>query len=205
MTLLNYTDAATIRGAMGGQETVQDTLLDKFAGIASRSVDHICAQTSDPDCQNYFKLEDVANEILTNGSVDNNGHIVCYPHKSFIQSVSAFGWSTVPGTPQVTADPATIVVKSRSVEVWTDATAWRGKPFLITISYRGGMATELAGLDPLLVDAATVLAIRKYKEERSGMSDVVGVVELGTIQYSTGIPASVVRDLQPFQRVTPWT
>ena len=204
MTLLNYTDAATIRGAMGGQETVQDDLLNKFSGIASRAVDHLCAQTDDPACQNYFFLEDVANEVLTNGMVDNFGHIICYPHKSFIKSVASIAWSTLPGA-GLTADPATIVVKSHSVEVWTDASAMRGRPFLVTISYRGGMGAALADLDPQLVDVATVLAIRKYKEERSGMSDVVGVVELGTIQYSSGIPASVVRDLQPFKRVTPWT
>ena len=81
----------------------------------------------------------------------------------------------------------------------------RGQPFLVTISYTGGMGASVDALDPNIVDATTVLAIRKYKEERSGMSDVVGVVELGTVSYSKGVPASVERDLAPFKRVTPWS
>ncbi len=190
---------------MGGQETVQDPLLLKFAGIASRDVDHICAQTDDPECANYFELADVANEVLTNGVVDNFGHLVCYPHKSTVRSVSALSYSVeLQGAP-IPVMANQIIVKPRSVEVWGDFSSMRGRPILITISYNGGMAAALDDLDPLLVDAATVLAIRKYKEERSGMSDVVGVVELGTVTYTQGIPASVVRDLQYFKRVTPWT
>ncbi len=190
---------------MGGTETIQDTLLEKFAGIASRSVDHMCAQTGDETCNNYFLLEDVVNEVLTNAVIDNFGHLVCYPHKSSIKSVSALSYSVDLAGAAIPISVDTVVVKPRAVEVWGgDFSSLRGKPILVTISYRGGMAASLASLDPLLVDAATVLAIRKYKEERSGMSDVVGVVELGTITYTQGIPASVVRDLRSFQRVTPW-
>jgi hypothetical protein len=202
---LNYTDAITIRNAMGGQENAQDTLLEKFAGIASRSVDHICAQTGDPGCIGYFALEPVTGESLTNAVIDQFGHLVCYPHKSSVRSVASLAYAAEPDLTPIPVPTDLVVVRGHAVEAWLDLSSLRGRPLLVTLSYTGGMASSLQGLDPILVDCATVLAIRKYKEERSGMSDVVGVVELGTITYTEGIPASVVRDLTPFRRVAPWT
>jgi hypothetical protein len=201
---MNYTDATKMKNAMGGKEAVQDDLLTRFAEIASRDIDHICAQTSSMDCENYFFLQTIVGEFLTNAKIDENGHLVCYPHKSQVLSASSVSFATIPSS-FISVDPSLIVTKPHAVEVWGDYSEFRGKPLLVTVNYVGGMATSIDELSDTLVDIATVIAIRKYKEERSGMSDVVGVVELGTVQYSKAMPANAEYGLVQFMRVVPWT
>jgi hypothetical protein len=201
---MNYTDAATIKAAMGGTETGLDTLLDKFAGIASRWVDQIAAQTDDPACYNYFAQATVF-ETLTNAKIDQNGHLLIWPHKYSIQSVGSVAYTSNPQAGYVSVDMGSVVVQPHVIEVWQDLRNLRGLPLLTQISYVGGLGTDLTSLPPVIVDVTTVLAIRKFKEERSGMSDVVGVIELGTVTYTSGVPATVINDLQPFIRHVPWT
>ncbi len=203
---MNYTDPTTIRNAMGGTDDAADNILNRFAGIASRLIDHMVCQTDDPGCIDYFLQEAVANEILLHGQINNNGHLICWPHKYGISSVSAFSYRSDPRESWIPADTLDeVIVRGKVVEFWLDLSYLRGKPVMVQISYTGGMGTSLDSLDQTILDVATIIAIRKFKEERSGMGDVVGVVELGTIQYAKGLPASVVNDLQPYIRNVPWT
>ena len=69
------------------------------------------------------------------------------------------------------------------------------------MSYIGGYGATLGELPPDLVEAATVLAVRLYREVKSGLTDTIGVAELGMLAYTKAWPVRVTEMLQPWKRV----
>ena len=62
-------------------------------------------------------------------------------------------------------------------------------------------AASVANLPGDLVEAANILAIRLYEENKSGQGDVVGVSDFGQVFYSKAMPQRVQLILQPYRRV----
>ena len=58
-----------------------------------------------------------------------------------------------------------------------------------------------------ITTAATVQAIRLYKEARSGLGDSIGVAELATMVYTKAFPQRVTETLNVgnYARIAPWT
>jgi len=69
----------------------------------------------------------------------------------------------------------------------------------VKISFTGGF-------NPLpddLVNAATLLTIRFYKEVKTGLSDSIGIAELGMLQYTKAFPERLAAMLKPYRRIVP--
>jgi hypothetical protein len=74
----------------------------------------------------------------------------------------------------------------------------------VQISYTGGYADTFDNLPADLVEAATVLAARYYREAEGGLTDAMGIVEIGQLVYTKALPARVADMLKPFKRKIPW-
>jgi hypothetical protein len=49
-----------------------------------------------------------------------------------------------------------------------------------------------------------VLAARYYREAEGGLTDAMGIVEIGQLVYTKALPARVADMLKPFKRKIPW-
>jgi len=206
---MDYTDLATVKNEIGsgGNSAISsqyDVLIARLIGAASRDIDEYCAQKKMPASMDYFKLETVVGEVITGLSETRCG-IVCWPHKPGITAVTAYAvrlnprndWSVVPA-----ADVAkNVELDGDSVYIWDAAPDDR---FQVKITYTGGFGTTVAGLPSNLVEAATVLAARYFKEASTGLADGIGLAEVGIITYSKVMPVRIKQKLDAWQRVTPW-
>jgi len=200
---MDYTTLERVKAALGATETTDDTLLERLVTAASREIDRRCTGVVRMDAVNYFELEDVADEMLR-GFVDREGRIVCYPRKAQVNSVSSLAYRTSPMEAWVEVDSEAVVVEEAEVVSYVSAGGLRGKPLQILVSYNGGMAADEDGLPADLVEAATVLTARFYREARTGLTDSVGVAELGVLVYTKAIPVRVQDTLRRYERVVPW-
>jgi len=205
---MDYTDIATVKSyiqSTSGSTSPVESLLTTVITAASRAIDRHC--TGVPDAIDYFKYESITNEHLE-GQVDNNGNILCYPHKPIVDAVTAFSYYSYTGGPasgSYAVLPASIVADGPAVLVYPTTMALTPPTKVrITISYSGGSGSSLTALPADLVDAATVLAVRFYREAETGMSDAIGIAELGTMTYTKAWPVRVTEDLQPFKRIVGW-
>ena len=209
---MNYTTLEKVKKVLGAEEDTDDSLLETKIGEASRSIDvTICH--ADP---NYFMLANVAGEIV-NGIITSDGAIVCWVSKAVVTSVTSFEYRLSPRTPWLTIEAAYCTISNkRQVTAWGSGSARSVK---VRLSYTGGYGTEvpavpavvdpptarvpatLTGMPEEIVDAATTLALRFYKEEKSGLTDAIGVAELGTMQYTKAIPVRVVDMCKPYKRI----
>jgi hypothetical protein len=199
---MDYTILSYVKLAMGAQTTVDDSRLVRIITEVSRAIDRHC--TGVPDAVDYFKLEDVANEQLR-GQIDLNGRIICYPHKPIVNSVSAFSFrESIIGTSYTVASTR-IDVFGPQVEAYATkmALAYPAR-CLVTLSYNGGLSTVPETLPADLINAATVLAVRFYREEETGLTDAIGVAELSTLVYTKAWPDRVIKQLAPFVRRVGW-
>lgn len=200
---MDYTTVAKMKAAMDSKENVQDLMLADYVTRASRMVDKLC--TSQPNVSDYFKLESISDEVLTNGAINYAGTLAVYPHKPFIASISAMAFRfSLRDTWQV-VDLAYTNIESDTV--YFEGCLPQVEKVYVKISYSGGLGATVDALPADLVDIATVMAVRIFKEERSGMSDVVGVVELGTLSYQKSWPARVIDLLNAggYARIPAWT
>jgi hypothetical protein len=211
---MNYTTLEKVKSVLGAEETTDDSLLETKIVEASRAIDvTICH--ADPD---YFKAASVAGEI-TNGIITSDGAIVCWVKKAVVTSVTLFEYRLSPRTPWLTVEAAYCTISNkRQVTAWGSGSS-RNVKVQIRLSYVGGYGTEvpavsavvdpptarvpatLTGMPEEIVDAATTLTIRFYKEEKSGLTDAIGVAELGTMQYTKAIPVRVVDMCKPYKRI----
>lgn len=197
---MDYTDLATFKEALGSEKDTHDDELGRIITVASRSLDRRCAGgTFGSD--NYFLSEDVVDEQIS-GQINNYGRVICYPHKPIIDEVSAFAYRHSPLESWKDQDQDYLTVWRNQVTAWTSDPN-RERVF-VKISYTGGLALELADLPADLIEATTLLAVRYYKEIRSGLGDSIGVAELGTLIYTKAWPTRVLEMIQPYVRVIPW-
>lgn len=207
---MDYTILSNVKLELAIKESSDDTLLAQLITSASRFIDRLA--TGREDAVDYFKSETVSNEILANYRnplIDNNGHLVAWPHKPIISTVTAVSWRFAPNQAWQSVDTQYLSYgDGHAVELWL---AFERVRPMLQISYTGGLGTTSTSngvttttLPADLVEAATVLTGRFYKEAQSGLTDAVGVAELGMIMYTKALPVRVQEMLARFLRVVPW-
>jgi hypothetical protein len=199
---MDYTTVGSMKQVMDSKESVEDTLLSFFVTRASRLLDRLC--TSQPNVTDYFKAEDIADEILTNGSIDYAGRLWIYPHKPVINSVSALSYRFSLRDTWTAVDPSLLFASMEYV--LADANIPYAENFFVKVSYNGGLAADVNLLPADFIDLANVTAVRLFKEERSGLGDSIGVAELGTLIYTKAFPQRVMDTLNAgsYIRTAPW-
>lgn len=217
---MNYTTLEKVKSALGGETNTDDALLEEKIAEASRAIDRLCAA---PD--NYFELTEVANETGS-GLITHDGRIVYLVKKPIVVSVTAVAYRLTPLDAWTDIDPACVsVLNSRQIVAY--GVVARQASCQVKVSYEGGYGAEepatpadpgdpegdppveptprvpaiIEGLPADIINAATVLSIRFYKEEKSGLTDAIGVAELGTMQYTKALPARVTEMLRPYKRI----
>lgn len=162
---MDYTDLARVKAAMDSAEAAADATLGTYITAASRLIDRLV--TGVPNGDNYFALASVADEILSNGAVDWIGRLTVYPRKAVINSVSAMAYRFTLADSWSVIDTALTFIEDGAVMAEAGITA--SDRIFAKISYSGGYGTTVATLPPDIVDAATIMAVRLYKEARSGL------------------------------------
>ncbi len=197
---MDYTTRARVKDEILAAATGQDALIDLLVSAASLAADRHCAGSQ--EAVDFFKLETVTDEILL-GQVDVRGRISLWPHKSRIVSVSALAYRSSPLVAWTDVSPSVAEVQpgSRQVIAWTSL---KRAQVTLKVTYRGGHAEDTAHLPGDLVEAVTVMAARYFKEGMVGLSDAIGVAELGTLIYSKAMPTRVRNLLKPVVRPVSW-
>jgi hypothetical protein len=188
--MADYTTITAVKRALGSNENTDDVLLAELITQASRTIDCYCAGSV--GCDNYFVYETLSNMLLS-GNI-GNGSLYCRPLKPVIKSISALAYRISVRDNWKELDPAYVIIKGYTVR-------WEG------VDGRGDVQVKISftgGFNPLpddLVNAATLLSVRFYKEVKSGLTDSIGVAELGTLQYTKALPERVQIMLRPYKRV----
>lgn len=176
-----------------------DTVIGACITQASRAIDRDVTNSEEGD--NYFLTETLAGQIQK-GRIDGDGNIIAWLHKPVVTSVTSFEYRRTPLEAWVSVPTAYIAIDNYKVTAYTGLSP-RGDVF-VRISYAGGMGAAVANLPGDLVRAATVLAARYYKEGKTGLSDVMGITEFGTVNYVKAVPLEVKNLLSLYERPVPW-
>jgi hypothetical protein len=195
---MKYTTLERFKQALGTTSDASDDELNLIIEAVSRAIDRRCTHGASSD--NYFKLESISSELLK-GIITSTGQILCYPHKPRITEVTSFEWRSSPSSAWIPQDLDYIEINKEQVIAWTSI-PYRGKVF-VRLSYTGGLFDTEIPAD--FQEAATVLAVRFYREIKSGLGDSIGVAELGSLVYTKAWPVRVLEMIQPYVRVVPWT
>ncbi len=201
---MDYTTLERVKQELKISETNDDVLLSAIITSASRAIDRRCTGVADVSAHNYFMLEAVTNEKLS-GLVNQDGEIICYPHKPQIDSIQAFSYRKNIVEPEYTLDVSRVSSEGMKVVAY---------PLIlpedcpgsckVTISYTGGFSGSTAGLPEDLQEICALLAIRFYREAETGMSDAIGVAEIGQLVYTKAWPQRVVDQLDTYIRRQGW-
>lgn len=177
-----------MKRALGSVENADDALLAELITQASRAIDRYCGGVD-----NYFIKETLSNVILR-GYVSGDGVLWCWPPKPVIESVSYLAYRFSPHESWRELDPA-------KADIFKMSVSWNGVDgqgrVQVNLSFTGGFSP----LPDDLINAATLLSVRLYKEVKSGLSDSIGVAELGMMQYTKAFPERMVAMLKPYKRV----
>ncbi len=185
--MTDYTTLAAVKRALGSAESADDTLLAELITQASRAIDRYCG-----GADNYFVRETLSNVILQGYISD--GVLRCFPPKPVIESVSYLAYRFSAHENWNELDPVKVEIFNVSVS-WNGVYG-RGK-VQVKLSFIGGFMV----LPDDLINAATLLSVRFYKEIKSGLTDSIGVAELGMLQYTKAFPERVMAMLKPYKRV----
>ena len=204
---MDYTTSANVLSAMGANApsanplgATEQALIDSYVARVSRVIDRYItnAETGSDD---YLKSETKTAEILR-GQVDKDGSIVVFAHKPNVTNVASLEYRYSPRDDwKAVTSVGYVVTDGYRLTVYEGLS--RG-PIYVRITYTGGLASATASLPADIIEAATVLAIRYYKEARGGLEDVIGVADFGQPVYSKSMPARVREILAPYERPVPW-
>jgi len=199
---MNYTTLERVKSeAIKTELNTDDDLIEILITSASRAIDRKI--TGSAGAVNYFLMEDVADEV-GRGIIDKDGSLRIAPHKPVINSIAAMSYRTTPAEEWTLIDSDLYYPDEQFAVAWgVFKGVYPGTSF-VKISYNGGLAEEVADLPADLVELATMLATRYYKEAETGLTDAIGVAELGTLIYTKAWPVRALDMLQPFMRVVPW-
>lgn len=192
---MDYTTVANVKAALGATSTAGDVQLATLVTRASRAIDRQLYPRG-PD--NYLLLETVTEIGL--GYVDGFNVLHYWPRKPRVTTITSL---MVRETPRRTWEALSlddIAVDGYHVQGYELSTT--GKLW-VSLAYTGGLASDVASLPADIVEVATVLAVRFYREAESGLTDAIGVAELGTLTYTKALPARVVEMLKPYVRRVP--
>lgn len=196
---MDYTDLARVKAALRATETADDAVLASLITAASRAIDRHC--TGAPNSDDYFALADVTDEILF-ARVDAIGALALYPHKAIVNSVASVSYRFNPADDWLAANSDSWWNAGSMVQVHAGLTVRR--LVQVKVSYNGGFGATVGALPADVVEACTVLAIRYYREAATGLTDSIGVAELGTLMYTKALPVRVIDLLRPYKRVVGW-
>lgn len=199
---MDYTSVARVKAHLRVAVTTDDALLAVLVTAASRAIDRRCTQAAAADVADYFALETAITETLV-AYPDQFGVLHVWPHKPVVASVTALAYRDTPMATWSSIATDRIQVLDAAVAAWPTATLL-AMPYTAQITYSGGYATTVEGLPADLVEAATVLAARYYREAETGLTDALGIVEIGQLVYTKAIPERVADMLEPFKRRIPW-
>lgn len=205
---MDYTTYDHFMRSLGSQSTELAPSTDKAAidaciTAASRAVDRECTGSAEPEAADYFKLETKTDQELL-GWVNRNGMIVCYPRKPLITAVTALSYRHRIKDQWTAVDPAEISLQGPKLEAYPTGITFNNSRVFLKLSYSGGLGATPAALPADLVELTTLLAIRFYREAETGMTDAIGVAELGTLVYTQALPARFKAMIQPFKRTVGW-
>jgi len=200
---MDYTTLARVKQEMHAQEVTDDAVITMLITAASRAIDRKCTGVTDPDALDYFAAATVTGELLP-GLADKRGVIIAYPHKPYIESVSSFEYRERPFDEWVSVDVNRVEVDGLRVTAYPQVTSFSQRRVRVRIGYTGGLGLAVDSLPADLVDAATILAIRYYREAEGGLSDAIGIAELASMVYTKAWPVRVLDALQPYVRLVGW-
>ena len=202
---MDYTTSANVIAALHVKGALDNTLIARLVTAASRTVDRLCTGSMNGD--NYFTLADVVNERLS-GVVDVQGNILCWPKKAPVNTVKSIsyrespigGWNTV----DLSSNPDLAeIVGPYSLKAWTQLNR-RPTRLQLQVSYNGGYADDPAGLPADLVELASLMAGRIYREDEGGLQDAIGIATIGSIQFTKAVPERFEYLLSQFRRSVPY-
>lgn len=205
---MDYTTYNRFMQELGSQSTTlapstDKPIIDALITAASRMVDREATGVADPDAIDYFKAETVTNQELF-GRVDRNGMILCYPRKPYITAVTAMSYRAGIRDPWTAIDLTEVMIQGPRVEAYPTGMTFTNARALIKMTYTGGLGATTDALPPDLIEATTMLAIRFYREAETGLTDAIGVAELGTMVYTQALPVRFKAMIQPFKRTVGW-
>lgn len=187
--MTDYTTLAAVKRALGSAETADDVLLTELITQASRTIDRYCAGVG---YDNYFVKETLT--VTIPGRVSADGRLICWLQKPVVESVSSLEYRYSPRENWQVLDVSGLQINGYSVSgvgLFSKGTVH------VKIIFTGGF-------DPLpddLINAATLLTVRFYREIKSGLTDSIGVAELGMLQYTKALPERLLAMLRPYKRV----
>lgn len=186
--MADYTTLAAVKRALGSAENADDVLLAELITQASRTIDRYCGGSD-----NYFIRETLSN-VIVRGYISADGILWCWPPKPIVESVSYLAYRYSAHENWRELDPA-------KAEVFKASVSWHGVDghgrTQVNLSFTGGFSS----LPDDLINAATLLSVRFYKEIKSGLTDSIGVAELGMLQYTKALPERVQVMLKPYKRI----
>jgi hypothetical protein len=190
--MADYTTLAVVKRTLGSAESADDVLLAELITQASRAIDRFCAGVNS---DNYFARETLL-DVITKGRIASDGVLFCWPPKPIIESISALAYRYSARENWIVLDVSGVEINGYSVSV--DGVNSSGN-VQVRISFTGGF-------NPLpddLINAVTLLTVRFYKEVKTGLSDSIGVAELGMLQYTKALPERLVAMIRPYKRIVP--
>lgn len=191
---MDYTSLHAVKSALGAVERDDDSLLEQYITAASRAIDRYCAGT---DATDYFAGRAVADELHLNAPIDQDGVLRVWPRAPYVSTVASLLWRV------------SIQDNWHAVDdVFTDGHQVYGMGRLpgvrrvqAKVTYTGGYGATIASLPADIVEVATMLAVRFYREAKTGLQDIVGVTEIGTLMYTKAWPVRALEMLRPYKRV----
>ena len=200
---MDYTTLARLKTEVNITEAGDDVRLPIVITGASRAIDRKLTGENSTESTDYLLYETVTDQLL-NGRLDNIGNVVCYAHKPAVTSVAAMSYKFKPSESWIPIDAGVIVPDGIRIEAWTEKPDYSPCKVFVKITYNGGFAVDTVDLPGDIIEAATVLAVRFWREAQSGLADVIGVAEIGQLIYTKAWPVLVLDMLQPFMRRMPW-
>lgn len=200
---MDYTILARVKLEAGIQSTEDDVLLASLITSASRWLDReLTGRGVGGD--NYLLSETLTNEVLF-GQVDKDGNIIVWLHKPVVTAVTSMYWRPDPVTGWVGVDTTRIWFDGCKLTAFNAALAQmtRGQ-VQVKVTYAGGLATAVASLPADILEDVSVMTIRVYRENKTGLTDAMGVAELGTATYTKAAPVRLLDWIKSYRRVVPW-
>lgn len=208
---MNYTTVDRVKlEAIKTDLDTDDDLLELLVTGASRAIDRKVTGAAFNDATNYFEQADVSGELL-NGRINKDGNVVCAPRKPVVNSIASFEYRVSPldnwqSIPTAVADGQFAVGWLQgAVQTSTRTVCKVPGPAFVRISYNGGLAENEADLPADLIELATLLCARFYREAETGLTDAIGVAELGVLIYTKAWPVRFLGMLEPFIRRVGWS
>jgi hypothetical protein len=195
---MNYTTRERVRRNLDNISPDDNDLLDNAIASASRIIDTLATGVS-VGSDNYFTLEDIVNQEIY-GQVNQCGYIVTWLRKATVNSIASFEYRLTPAQGWVTV--ATTEIDGNKVVAYTNLLV--RQRVRCRLSYNGGLADDPEDLPSDLLEMATLMAVRLYREGKSSLSDAIGVAELGQMQYTKAMPARFMEEIKRYKRVVAW-